>query len=1732
MVVLLSSLALVLALAPAAPAPRVTAPPAVPAMMPAAVTAATDPPDIAANDMARVQAYVARDMRSILPAATGTGTGMVEGAAGFRAQTSSGLAVTFETEGGFRSMPAAVPPAMQNAEPHKDQPDTPHETPGWQWGLRPVGIGVGDRLAVLGAPLSQKAYADTLTNAYAVPWLLPGALPGGLVEWFANGSRGLRQNFTVAARPHGPADAPMVLQLAQAGELRAALAADGHGLIVRAADGQTVLTYTDLRVFDAIGRSLPAHFRLDSTPGAALAVEVADAGAVYPLVIDPLLGTPASPAWSAIGENVGDRLGQAVAGAGDVNGDGYADLAVGANRYSNNTGKVYVFYGSATGLLGTPGSPAWSATGENTDDYFGTSVAGAGDVNGDGYADLAVSAYQYNTSTGKVYVFHGSVTGLTGTAASPAWSATGENAADNFGRTVAGTGDVNGDGYADLAVGAQFYGSSAGKAYVFHGGPTGLTGSAASPAWSATGENTDNWFSAALVGAGDVNGDGYADLAISAPSYSSFTGKVYVFHGGATGLTGSAASPAWSATGENGGDDFGISVAAVGDANGDGYADLAAASDYYSSLRGKVYVFHGSSTGLTGSTASPAWSATGENTNDSFGTPLAGAGDVNGDGYADLAVGTYAFSGYTGKVYVFHGSGTGLTGTPAGPAWSATGENAVNRFGISVAGAGDVNGDGYADLAVGATGYSSNTGKAYVFHGSGTGLTGSAAAPAWSAGGENTNNQFGFAVAGAGDVNGDGYADLAVGVPNYNAWRGKVYVFHGGAAGLTGTAASPAWSATGENTNDQFGFAVAGLGDVNGDGYADLAVGANYYNTNTGKAYVFHGSATGLTGTAANPAWSAVGEGTIQQFGVAMAGVGDVNGDGYADLVVGAPGRNNWTGKVYVFHGSAAGLTGTAASPAWSAEGESQQNYFATSVAAAGDVNGDGYADLAVGASDYSSRSGKVYVFHGSATGLTGTPASPAWSATGQLSNNYFGVYMDGLGDVNGDGYADLAVAAYAYGTATGKVYLFQGSAAGLIGDAATAAWSATGESSNDNFGVGVAGVGDVNGDGYADLAVGAKGYSSGTGKVYVFYGSAVNMTGTAASPAWSTTGESAGSSFGGSVAGVGDVNGDGYPDLAVGANNFGSSAGKVYVFHGGGGRAVLAQQLRSDGGSTPVQPWGLSYSTTTASVQMTATSPLGRQRARLEVQACPPGVPFGDAACTTQTSATWADTTLGAGVALTATVPNLTTGALYRWRARVLYAPYTVTATGITPPANPSHGPWRRLDGKAGTGDVRINAPLWLLTIDKSGSGSVSSSPAGIACGATCAASFTHGTQVSLGATPAAGYDFARWTANSTPVATGAAFTVTLTADRTLVAEFVTQTPTPTPTNTPTATPTSTPTATPSNTPTNTPTATPTNTPTATPTNTPTATPTNTPTSTPTATPTNTPTSTPTATPTNTPVPQGPQAHADYGATAQDAPLLLNVLANDRPGSTGGLVVISVTEPLSGAVSAGVTAVEQNQVRYSPAAGFSGLAHFHYTVQDGAQLASEAEVAVRVFPAANLNGPPQTAVVADPTADDDIELTTPAGVTAIRLPAGAIVGPDPNVTYGLVYAEFTTPGEPVPPAIFSFGGRAFTLKLFAGDQELDNYVFGQPLELTLAYDPALVPDTSRLRLYYYDVAGGQWTSAGLTVLRIDEAAHTFTVSVPHLTEFAAGMRAPSAEDPAAEPAATPRLFLPTLHRP
>ena len=202
----------------------------------------------------------------------------------------------------------------------------------------------------------------------------------------------------------------------------------------------------------------------------------------------------------------------------------------------------------------------------------------------------------------------------------------------------------------------------------------------------------------------------------------------------------------------------------------------------------------------------------------------------------------------------------------------------------------------------------------------------------------------------AGDVNGDGYADVIVGAhwfDNGQTDEGRAYVYHGSAAGL---GAAPNWTAESNQANARFGWSVGTAGDVNGDGYADVIIGASlYYNgeTDEGRAYVYRGSAAGLS-TTAN--WRAESNQANAEFGHSVGTAGDVNGDGYADVIVGAPYYDNGQvdeGRAFVYHGSAAGLS---AAPSWTVESNQTGAYFGHSVGTAGDVNGDGYADVIIGA--------------------------------------------------------------------------------------------------------------------------------------------------------------------------------------------------------------------------------------------------------------------------------------------------------------------------------------------------------------------------------------------------------------------------------------------------------------------------------------------------------------------------------------------------------------------------------------------------------------------------------------------------------------------------------------------------------------------------------------------------------------------------------------------------------------
>ncbi len=400
-----------------------------------------------------------------------------------------------------------------------------------------------------------------------------------------------------------------------------------------------------------------------------------------------------------------------------------------------------------------------------------------------------------------------------------------------------------------------------------------------SPSWVAEGDQTGAHFGWSVSTAGDVNGDGYADVIVGAPNYDAGSynlGRVYVYYGSATGLS---LTPDWMVQGSQSDDFFGYSVASAGDVNGDGYEDVIF---YGSDL---VWVHQGSETGLN---PSPDWTASGSHPYDGFGSPLGGAGDVNGDGYDDVIVGEYLYSGGLndqGRALVYHGSENGLSQNPD---WTAEGGLANAWFGYSVATAGDVNGDGYGDVIVGAPQHKSGglaVGRAYVYHGSANGLED---AYAWMVEGDQDYAWFAYSVDTAGDVNGDGYADVIVGAHMYDGGQdneGQVCVYHGSDAGLAPT---PAWTAESDQVGAQMGLSLGPAGDVNGDGYADVVVGIPLYDDgelDEGAAYVYLGASSGL-GLA--PAWTAEGDQGAVRFGLSVGTAGDVNGDGYDDLIVGA----------------------------------------------------------------------------------------------------------------------------------------------------------------------------------------------------------------------------------------------------------------------------------------------------------------------------------------------------------------------------------------------------------------------------------------------------------------------------------------------------------------------------------------------------------------------------------------------------------------------------------------------------------------------------------------------------------------------------------------------------------------------------------------------------------------------------------------------------------------------------
>ncbi len=410
--------------------------------------------------------------------------------------------------------------------------------------------------------------------------------------------------------------------------------------------------------------------------------------------------------------------------------------------------------------------------------------------------------------------------------------------------------------------------------------------------------------------------------------------------------------------------------------------------------------------------------------------------------------------------------------------------------------------------------------------------------------GERAYSDFGWSVAGVGDVNGDGYDDVAVGAPEYNPGigynRGKFYLYYGGPDGLDPI---PAFTALG-GTSSKFGYAVAGAGDVNNDGYDDVVVGAPYTwytdpNVFVGRVRLYLGSPDGLTNQSGFLSYGL----SDSCLGWAVAGAGDINGDHYDDVIVSDICHDTSTGRVLAYYGGTEGLS---TSRVDTLLGSEEYAFFGGAVAGAGDVNGDGYADVLIGAHGYdlASGTGQAYVYHGGPEGVSEAATNVF---TGQR-DDYLGYAVAG-GDINGDAYGDILLGGNynADGRLSGMVRGFHGSSNGLQ---STPVFSVTRDSGE--FGASVALPGDLSGDGYNDAVIGAYAEDGYTGAALLYAG---DSAGLGHASALTFTGEYANDRFGRSVSGAGDVNGDGHPDLIIGAPYYHvdeTAYGKVYLYYGG----------------------------------------------------------------------------------------------------------------------------------------------------------------------------------------------------------------------------------------------------------------------------------------------------------------------------------------------------------------------------------------------------------------------------------------------------------------------------------------------------------------------------------------------------------------------------------------------------
>ncbi len=425
----------------------------------------------------------------------------------------------------------------------------------------------------------------------------------------------------------------------------------------------------------------------------------------------------------------------------------------------------------------------------------------------------------------------------------------GASSGDGAGWAVASAGDVDGDGWTDLLVGAPLAdgsGNNAGAAYLV-AGPSSAGGLSAALA-ILEGVDDDDLAGGALAGAGDVDGDDHADLWIGARMADPKgvdAGAVYLVHGPIEGWVGLDDADA-TAAGLGSGDNLGQALCAGFDHDGDGTPDLlvgAYQADRMGAAAGEAYLFEGPVSGAWGADGADA-TLLAEGDHHEAGCAVASPGDVDGDGLDDLLVGASGFDGSSsrrGAAYLLSGPVRGVFHLVDGAA-RLVGESDGDRAGSAVAGAGDVDGDGLVDLLVGAyqAGYAHDAaGAAYLVLGPASGEVDLGEADA-RLDGVAEAEYAGYALAGPGDTDGDGYADLAIASHEVDSRAGATWLVRGPVTGVLSLTSADA-VLLGEAHTDYAGYALSSAGDQDGDGLPDLLLGAINHDaggSDAGAAYV------------------------------------------------------------------------------------------------------------------------------------------------------------------------------------------------------------------------------------------------------------------------------------------------------------------------------------------------------------------------------------------------------------------------------------------------------------------------------------------------------------------------------------------------------------------------------------------------------------------------------------------------------------------------------------------------------------------------------------------------------------------------------------------------------------------------------------------------------------------------------------------------------------------------------